>query len=243
MDQSIRDYISLLDRYASLQRVLSKSAAESFISLSRCRYNNIKLFTEKFRTEFDAFITVEHETVLKRKNHFNGDEKSETTTVEKEKDASQQEIVHGKEEMNSRLTADTSSIDCIAANEKGLEHGEESGNDVQWVISIDTDKRKNPMRDIERLPSQSLRATQASFKDTIDRWIALANVYVELQQAEDAIRELRREESKEEEVLPLSELSINERSQESSSMPSTVSVTETSDVKSAETIENERTKQ
>lgn len=195
MDDLVRRHISLLQRYSVLQEELNGVSSKAFLQLSRCRYHGIKVSEDQFRLEFPASLTtrvdvhdpvspenLDHTPTAKGTGVVKG--KSETVEMEELEASLQKSSISGNLDTAVETTGGESSH--LHAT-KQLE----DSNHTQLALMKSFDKKRDPIRDIELMPSTTLKHTQEAFNQVVVLALQLATLLVELQNSSDAIDGLR----------------------------------------------------
>lgn len=189
MDDLIRAYIVLYERYAELQADMDKISATAFIRLSRCRYNGINISADQFRPETGCFLSAHLRPKIDESTR-SGELPTEAISspvlreksnniIEDEKDV---EVGKLSDALEATEVSDTSShIHVDSEDDKDTAR-------LSFQMVTSHEKKLNPMRDIELLPSSILRQTQSSFQALINKGLQLASIIVEIGQLETEIQ-------------------------------------------------------
>lgn len=196
MDDLIRQHLRRLQRYALLQNQLDAVASVAFLQLSRCRYHGIKLSTDQFRPELSRHLWVQSHPDINtsddRDKPLAGiDDTSVVATIDK--------LVEDLAETPLHTSASDVTQEGAASSHHQATYPNDAVSDkvmafhgfTEFKLCKGTDKKNDPVRDIEFMPTMTLRQTQAKFHDLVSIIVELANLVAQLRISELNIRETR----------------------------------------------------
>lgn len=195
MDDLIRRHLLLLQQYSASQESLNPVASEGFLRLSRCRYHGIKLSSDQFRPELSRCLSVKLNTVKE-------DEEQQESPLDYT--TSQTSEVTGEKAVDT-LIAELQEASLSETTNNGLDDGTQNsvhkssqtiGNPrasltTTIVLSRSPEKKLDPIRDIDIMPTETLKQTQASFRQLVSLATRIAELSVELHRSTQAIKDLR----------------------------------------------------
>lgn len=188
MDDLIRAYVVLYEQYTNLQAQMDKISGTAFIQLSRCRYNGIKISPDQFRPETDPFISVLCCPADNKLVSSTGNPEDTTHIVLKEKSNN---VVASENDPDIGSISD--SLKEIKVSDTSIESNQRLGtrdpmDRLVFQLDKSQEKKNNPTRDIEVLPSTILRQTQSSFQNLVNLGLEIATIVVRIGQLEEEIR-------------------------------------------------------
>ncbi|CCG81345.1 protein of unknown function [Taphrina deformans PYCC 5710] len=196
-DVTILQHLQLLDRYSGLQQRLKAQAAEAFMKLSRAKYHGTQLASESFPEYFVAYLYVKPVVTPTPTQSPKSDNSATDNVIQHSSSTSEHQKPAGKVSDLQILTESLQKVDMnkksasvIVEDTDKTEVTEELVQVAKWRLETLSDRKKNPLRTIEILPSQPLRQTQTAFHGFVQLSMELAAVRVQIRDTEVALQEM-----------------------------------------------------